>query len=173
MKRSGFKSKAPAREPRDPDRIRSTPSAPAAWIEAAPVDPQAFAALPKPEALRHPFLLTMANREACLLRVPGVCNRDPLTTVACHSNWSEHGKGGGRKADDCWHVWGCSACHEWLDRSGAPQEEKRARFDDAHRWMREIWTEIAYEMQPATPRQREAARWALDSCKKSLARGSR
>ena len=67
----------------------------------------------------------------CLFQVAGVCNRDRATTVACHSNWGEHGKAGARRADDCYSVWGCSACHAWLDQGGSSAEVKRPIFDAA------------------------------------------
>jgi hypothetical protein len=43
------------------------------------------------------------------------CNGDPATTVWCHSNHSEHGKGVGLKAHDIFGFYGCSACHRWYD----------------------------------------------------------
>ena len=39
-----------------------------------------------------------ARGEDCTLRIPMVCNRDRTTTVYCHSNRLEHGKGMGLKA---------------------------------------------------------------------------
>ena len=152
------------REPRDPDRVRSTPSAPAAWIEAAPIDPAAWAALPKTEPQRNPFLLSMARGQSCTMRTMH-CNGDRATTVACHSNWAEHGKAGARKADDQWHVHGCSACHAWLDQGDAPAEDKRAIFDAGMVRMRSIWHDIVSGMQHATPREKAAAQWALDRIK--------
>lgn len=119
-------------------------------------------AMPKTVPQRNRFLLDMAKGQTCLLRVPGVCNQDPRTTVACHSNWLEHGKAGARKADDHWHVWGCSACHTWLDQGRAHHQEKRRVFDGAFAWMVSIWRDIASGMQPATPRERKAVQWALD-----------
>lgn len=168
MKRSAFKPKIPQRLARDPDREKPLPVASPDFRLPVPVD--RAQAVPKTEQLRNPDLLAMAKGEACLLRVPDVCNRDRATTVACHSNWGEHGKAGARKADDCWSVWGCSACHRWLDQGPASAEEKRARFDAALEWMVGIWWEIECGMQQGTPRERKAATWALAMCKKSLAR---
>jgi hypothetical protein len=81
--------------------------------------------------------------------------------VACHSNQSVHGKAGARKADDQWHVYGCAACHRWLDQGPAPATEKIERFNAAHRWMVSIWQDIVAGVQPATPKERRAAAWAL------------
>jgi hypothetical protein len=119
-------------------------------------------AVQKSEPKRNPALLGMARGEACLLRVPGVCNGDKDTTVACHSNWAEHGKAGARKADDCYSVWGCSACHQWLDQGKAHHHEKRRAFDGAFAWQRDIWMQIDSGLLDATPKERKAVRWALE-----------
>jgi hypothetical protein len=113
-------------------------------------------AVPKTAPQRNPALLAMARGQRCLLLVPGVCRPDPATTVACHSNQSVHGK-----ADDQWHVYGCAPCHRWLDQGSAPAAEKVERFGAAHRWMVAIWQDIVAGMQPATPKERRAAEWAL------------
>ena len=121
--------------------------------------------LPKPQALRNPFLLKMSRGQSCLLRVPDVCNGDRETTVAAHSNLGIHGKAKGRKADDHRHVHGCFACHTWLDQGPAPAEEKAARFKQAYAWMVAIWLDIVHRRQDATPKERAAAQWALDQLK--------
>lgn len=80
-------------------------------------------------------MLDACRGQICYLQVPGVCpRRDPEETIVpCHSNFSAHGKGGARKADDKFTVPGCFCCHAWLDTSGAPIEQKRAVFDIAYR----------------------------------------
>jgi len=118
-------------------------------------------AVPKTEKQENPTLLKMARGQPCLLRVPGTCTGDTSTTVACHSNQSLHGKAGARKADDQFTVYGCFACHTWLDQGPAPAAEKIERFTAAHRWMVAIWQDIVAGVQPATPRERRAAEWAL------------
>jgi hypothetical protein len=75
-----------------------------------------------------------ARREACTLRFPGICNRNPETTAWCHSNRAEDGKGMGLKARDEEGCYGCSDCHAWLDGGYAgwmPREAVDARFDAA------------------------------------------
>ncbi len=129
---------------------------------AAINDEQFRGAVPKTEPQRNAALLAMARGQRCLLQVPGVCRPDPATTVACHSNQSVHGKAGARPADDQWHVYGCAPCHRWLDQGPAPAAEKVERFGAAHRWMVAIWQDIVAGMQPATPRERRAAQWALE-----------
>ncbi|MDR6887864.1 MULTISPECIES: nuclease domain-containing protein [Variovorax] len=124
-------------------------------------------AMPKTVKQENRTLLNMAKGQRCLLQVPGTCSGDTATTVACHSNWSVHGKAGARKADDQYTVYGCFACHTWLDQGPAPAAEKIERFAAAHRWMVAIWQDIVAGMQPATPRERRAAQWALDHLKES------
>ncbi|SIT43694.1 Gp74 [Paraburkholderia piptadeniae] len=61
--------------------------------------------------------------QICYLRVPALCpQRDPEETIVpAHSNESEHGKGGARKADDRYTVPACFWCHAWLDQGDAPR----------------------------------------------------
>lgn len=56
-----------------------------------------------------------ARDQDCALQLDGVCNRDPATTVLCHSNFLADGKGMGLKAPDTAAAFGCSACHDVLD----------------------------------------------------------
>jgi hypothetical protein len=56
-----------------------------------------------------------ARDEVCTLRIEGVCNRDPATTVLCHIRDFSHG-GMGLKPSDSAGVFGCSRCHDALDR---------------------------------------------------------
>jgi len=56
-----------------------------------------------------------ARGQDCTLRLPGVCNWNPETTVLCHSNYLADGKGMGLKAPDTAAAFGCSACHDVLD----------------------------------------------------------
>jgi hypothetical protein len=119
-----------------------------------------FVSLPKSEPYRDPVLLEMAERKPCLLQVNGVCNGRTDTTVACHSNQSIHGKAGARKADDCYSVWGCAACHAWLDQGPAMASHKEAVFRYAHQRQIECWKVMAAGMNPE--RYRKAAARALD-----------
>ncbi|SAK88171.1 gp74 [Caballeronia temeraria] len=90
----------------------------------------------KPTAAEGSKYLAACRGEPCYLNVkcPWTDWADP-TVVDCHSNQSKHGKGGALKAKHWFTVPGCAACHEWLDRSGAPWEQKCAAFDGAlARW---------------------------------------
>lgn len=60
-----------------------------------------------------------ARGEDCTLRISGVCNYNPETTVWAHSNQSKHGKGIGLKAADEYGCYACSCCHAFLDHGWA------------------------------------------------------
>lgn len=66
--------------------------------------------------VRIPELLAIARGKKCQIRIPGICNGNPETTVAAHSNWYENGKGGALRAHDCFAAWACSACHFEIDQ---------------------------------------------------------
>lgn len=57
-----------------------------------------------------------ARGQDCTLRIPGVCNYNPETTVLCHSPYLASGRGMCLKAPDTEACFGCSACHDRLDR---------------------------------------------------------
>lgn len=121
-------------------------------------------AVPKGQPYRDQALRDMAENRPCLLLVPGICNHRLDTTVACHSNLGEHGKGERRKADDCFTVWGCAACHRWLDQpvghDGPSYEQKRAAFLEGLERQRMAWRQVAQSQEPE--RFRRAARRALE-----------
>jgi hypothetical protein len=83
-----------------------------------------------------------AHMQECTLRFEGICNRNPETTVWCHSNRLEDGKGMSLKAPDEQGCYGCSDCHAWLDGgyagAGADRAPVDARFDAARAESREI-----------------------------------
>lgn len=114
----------------------------------------------KPEPQRNAYLLSMARGRPCLLRTR-VCNFDNSTTVAAHSNLLAHGKGRGRKADDCYTVWACARCHTWLDSSyDAEFAEKEEAFMRALLAQADEWKAIAGSTA-SSPKDRAAAQWAL------------
>lgn len=57
-----------------------------------------------------------ARGEECTIRLVGICNRNPETTVWCHANGSAAGKGIGMKSHDLLGAYGCSSCHDAYDR---------------------------------------------------------
>lgn len=60
-----------------------------------------------------------AKGEHCTLAIPGTCNGNPETVVACHL--PPRGETGmSRKGDDHFVAFGCDACHADMDgRTGA------------------------------------------------------
>jgi len=60
-----------------------------------------------------------AKGEECQIRIIGVCNHNPETTVWCHLAGSAAGKGIGMKAISLLGAYGCFACHEVVDRRRA------------------------------------------------------
>lgn len=105
-------------------------------LRTTPLRSAAFKRKPRKKRAWHDKKMLEACRgQICYLRVTGICPcRDPEETIVpCHSNFSEHGKGGARKADDKFTVPGCFWCHAWLDTSGAPIERKRGVFAGAYR----------------------------------------
>lgn len=53
-----------------------------------------------------------ARNEECQIRLPNICNFNPETTVFCHIG----GGGMARKANDIHGAYGCSSCHDAIDR---------------------------------------------------------
>jgi hypothetical protein len=51
-----------------------------------------------------------------MVRIPGVCNFDPATTVLAHLRMLELGAGTGFKSHDLFAAHACSACHDEVDR---------------------------------------------------------
>lgn len=54
-----------------------------------------------------------ARGQDCTLRIPGVCNFNPETTVLAHLPCGH--KGMGMKSPDNMAVFACSCCHDRLD----------------------------------------------------------
>lgn len=69
-------------------------------------------------------LRNSARGKDCSLRIPGVCNFNPETTVLAHLPCGR--KGMGMKSPDNMAVFACSACHDRLDsRSGVAEIDWR------------------------------------------------
>lgn len=63
-------------------------------------------------------LRKLAKGKPCMVRIPGVCNHNPETTVLAHLN----GGGMGMKQQDLLGAWCCSNCHDVIDA--------RMKFED-------------------------------------------
>jgi hypothetical protein len=63
------------------------------------------------EGIEMSKLRKAARGRDCQVRIPGVCNHNPETTVLAHLS----GAGMGRKANDLHGAWACSDCHDVID----------------------------------------------------------
>lgn len=63
-------------------------------------------------------LRKLAKGQDCQIRIPSVCNFNNETTVLCHLNGSGTGTkyGNAEPAEDMFGAWGCSACHDAVDK---------------------------------------------------------
>jgi Zn-finger protein len=59
-------------------------------------------------------ILDSARDRDCTINLPG-CTNNKETTVFCHLNSYEFGKGKGIKADDGMGFYGCQNCHDIYD----------------------------------------------------------
>ncbi|WP_062390748.1 DUF1364 domain-containing protein [Pseudomonas abietaniphila] len=65
--------------------------------------------------MRQTKLTKAARGRDCQIRVPGVCNGNPETTVLAHFRLSGTRSGMGIKPNDLQAAWACSACHDAVD----------------------------------------------------------
>lgn len=107
----------PARPDRSAEFTSFTPT------RTAPAVMRRIDQAPAPVAKVAPKALTRvvqairdsAKGEECLIRISGVCNFNPETTVWCHLPGIDGDRGMGLKAIDHCGAFGCSACHDVLD----------------------------------------------------------
>lgn len=64
--------------------------------------------------IRSERMRRSARGEECTFQIPGVCNGNPETTVLCHLPDESHGMA--MKSDDLSAAYGCSSCHDAIDR---------------------------------------------------------
>lgn len=72
-------------------------------------------------------LRAYARGKPCMVRIPGVCNGNPQTTVLAHYRLSGT-SGAGMKPNDWQASWACSDCHDVVDgrcRTGLPKIDAR------------------------------------------------
>lgn len=65
----------------------------------------------KSKRLKNKKLTDSARGKNCTVRIPGVCNHNPETTIFAHIG----GAGMGTKASDIHGAYCCSSCHEFID----------------------------------------------------------
>lgn len=106
------------------------PAAGSGLLRVAAVQLKNRKPIKKSRAKSTPARRAARGRE-CTLALPGICNRDPATTVLCHSNRLEDGKGIGLKTPDTEACFGCSDCHDVLDgRRPLPGWLTRQQLED-------------------------------------------
>ncbi|RJG10937.1 DUF1364 domain-containing protein [Pseudomonas cavernicola] len=72
-------------------------------------------------------LTKLARDRECQVRLVGICNRDPATTVLAHYRLAGT-CGMGVKPNNLQGAWACSACHDACDgraKTGYSQDELR------------------------------------------------
>lgn len=69
--------------------------------------------LTKTPPIKSKKIRESAKGQDCQVRIPGVCNFRPETTVLAHV---ARGSGVGQKCDDIHATYACSACHDVIDR---------------------------------------------------------
>lgn len=68
------------------------------------------------------FLRELARLQPCMIRIPGICNHNPETTVLAHFRMSSL-SGFGFKPPDLIGAWACSACHLYVDTNHDPETQ--------------------------------------------------
>lgn len=68
-----------------------------------------------------------AQGQDCQVRIPGVCNFNPETTVLAHKG----GAGMGTKSHDIQGAYCCSACHDAVDGRGQVPWNKKQEIENA------------------------------------------
>lgn len=85
------------------------------------------------KAARASKIRKSAQGKECLVRLPGICNHDPETTVAAHIRIAGT-CGMSIKPSDLLTVRACHACHDEIDRrtQNLPADEVRLYVHEAH-----------------------------------------
>lgn len=65
--------------------------------------------------MKQSKLTKAARGRDCQVRVPGVCNGNPETTVLAHYRLAGTRSGMGIKPHDLQAAWACSSCHDAVD----------------------------------------------------------
>ena len=76
-------------------------------------------------------LRNSAKGEDCLIRLPGICNGNPATTVLAHYRLIGI-SGLGLKSPDMLAAFACSACHDYVDSRRISADLSRDQVKLAH-----------------------------------------
>jgi hypothetical protein len=85
--------------------------------------------------MRQSKLTKAARGRECQVRIPGVCNGNPETTVLAHYRMAGT-CGVGMKPSDLQGAWACSACHDACDGRSRAISRADARQHHAEGVMR-------------------------------------
>jgi len=83
-----------------------------------------------------------AQGQDCHLRIPGVCNYNPETTVLAHIRRGNAGIG--MKPPDVCGVFACSGCHDWLDGRVRQETLNDQYILDGHLRTLKFWDDNGY-----------------------------
>ena len=87
-------------------------------------------------------LRQLARDQDCYVRLPGICNGDPQTTVLAHVRLIGV-SGMGMKAPDILACPACSSCHDSIDRRAHMDLDRDyvrlAHFEGVARWQAKLW----------------------------------
>jgi hypothetical protein len=92
-------------------------------------------------SLKSKKLRNSARGQDCLVRIPGICNFNPETTILAHVG---SGAGMGQKTDDIEATFCCSSCHETIDgvvREDFSREEVQLMAKEGAERTRKHWLE--------------------------------
>lgn len=78
-----------------------------------------------------------ARGKPCMVRIPGICNGNPETTVLAHYRLAGY-CGTGMKPIDALGAWCCSSCHDEADRRTRYFDEEFVRLCHAEGVLRTI-----------------------------------
>ena len=99
--------------------------------------------------IRSRAVLDSAKGAPCALRLPGICNSNPETTVWAHLN--SFGKGMGMKTHDILGFPACSSCHAAYDTG----KDRSKYVGDALRALCETLVGLVLSGVVSVPRDRE------------------
>ena len=96
--------------------------------------------LPKHKRIESKKIRDSARGQQCTVRLQGICNWNPETTVLAHFN----GAGWALKEDDDEGAFACSSCHDELDRRTQTFEIEyvKSAFNDGVRRTRKYLKQI-------------------------------
>ena len=152
MKRVGFRRKTIDRVP--------SPLLPGTGRGVMAPSGDAVVAVPKREYVHNKALREAYRRIPCAWSLCGV---EDGTVCCAHSNWHEHGKGGGIKADDSRGAALCSVHHAALDQGPAmTYEERKAGWTLAHHLsVRRLLSEGLWPIEVPVPADAAGVRYVM------------